>query len=510
MRRLGIADLGSNTARLIVFSYEPGRWFRITDGIREPIRLGEGQAESPSLSSGAIERALAAIELFVDYARITELDQLELLGTSAIRDAANRDELLSRVDPLGHRIRVLSGEEEAALGVAAVANGFRFDDAWVIDLGGGSAQVSRMRDRRYDFGTAHPLGTLRLTEEFLKSDPPKMGQIRALEERVEEELGELADRLDGTLPLVGIGGTIRNLARVSQKASGYPLPVLHGYRLTREALENVTTRLLGMKVAKRRRVSGLNPDRADILPAGALVFRWLMRRSGLDHLVISGHGVREGAFYNRFLPAPHVLDDVREFSIQNRAERHPLPAGHADHVRFLANRLFDELAPLHHLSAADRELLDAAAALHDIGTTLDYYRHHKHGAYLLTISPLNGFNHRELALVSLLVRYHRRGNPRLGNYAALAEPGDRRRLLQLSTFLRLAESLERARAGRILDLRAVVKKKKVRVTLLASEPPAIELWETRKHAALFQRAFDRKLEVEAEVVEAGAGAAVLP
>ena len=499
MHRLGIADLGSNTARLIVFSYDPGRWFRIIDGIREPIRLGEGLAESPRLTAGAIDRAVAAIELFADYARITELDRLELLGTSAIRDATNRDELLERIAPLGHRIRVLSGEEEAALGVAAVANGFRFDDAWVIDLGGGSAQVSRMRDRRYDFGTAHPLGTLRLSEAFLKSDPPKMSEIRALEARVEEELGELADGLDGTLPLVGIGGTVRNLARISQKASGYPLPVLHGYRFTREALENVTTRLLAVNLKKRRRIPGLNPDRADILPAGALVYRWLMRRSGLPHLVVSGHGVREGAFYSRFLPAPHVLDDVRGFSIQNRAERHPLPAGHAEHVRFLAHRLFDELAPLHHLSTIDRELLEAAATLHDIGTTLDYYRHHKHGSYLLTMSALNGFNHRELALIALLVRYHRRGNPSLGDYARLAEPGDRRRVLQLSTFLRLAESLERARAGRIPDLKVEVKKKKVRITLLASEAPTIELWETRKHASLFQRAFDRKLELEAEV-----------
>lgn len=499
MRRLGIADLGSNTARLIVFSYEPGRWFRITDGIREPIRLGEGLARSPRLTGGAVDRAVAAIELFVDYARTTELDELELVGTSAIRDADNRAELLERIAPLGHEIRVLSGEEEAALGVAAVANGFFFNNAWVIDLGGGSAQVSRMRARRYDFGTAHPLGTVRLSEAFLASDPPKMKEIRALEARVEEELGELAAGLDGTLPLVAIGGTVRNLARVSQKATGYPLPILHGYRLTREALENVTARLLATKLEKRRRIPGLNPDRADILPAGALVYRWLMRRSGLTHLVVSGHGVREGAFYRHFLPPPHVLPDVRGFSIRNLAERHPLPPGHAEHVRLLADRLFDELAPLHHLSAIDRELLDAAATLHDIGTTLDYYRHHKHGAYLLTMSALNGFSHRELALIALLVRYHRRGGPRLGAYKRLSEPGDHRRLLQLTTFLRLAESLERARAGRIADVRVAVKKKKVRITLLASEPPTIELWEARKHAGLFGRAFDRKLEIEAEV-----------
>ena len=499
VRRLGIADLGSNTARLIVFSYEPGRWYRITDGIREPIRLGEGLSRGQTLAPAALKRAAAAIELFVDYARASGLDGLEILGTSAIRDAVNRDELLERIDRLGQRIRVVSGEEEAALGVAAVANGFRYEDAWVIDLGGGSAQVSRMRERRYDHGTAHPLGALRLSERFLRGDPPKRSEIRALESSVEEELGELIARLDGSLPVVAIGGTVRNLARMSQKAVGYPLQVLHGYRLSREALEDVTAQLLAVKLKKRRRIPGINSDRADIITAGALVFRWLMRRSGLRHLVISGHGVREGAFYRHFLPAPYVLPDVCGFSIENRAARHPLPPGHAEHVRFLADRLFDGLAPLHQLTARDRELLDAAATLHDIGTTLDYYRHHKHGSYLLTISPLNGFCHRELALIALLVRYHRRGNPRLGEYGSLTEPGDRRRLRQLSACLRIAESLERARASRIKDLRVTIKRKRVRITVQAAERPMIEIWEASKHANLFRRAFDRKLDIEADV-----------
>ncbi|MCP4204427.1 MAG: Ppx/GppA family phosphatase [bacterium] len=495
--RLGIADLGSNTARLVVFAYEAGRWFQISDGIREPIRLGEGLWKTGRLSDAAIDRAGAALELFFDYARATSLDRLEILGTSAIREASNGETLMGRVEELGYQLDVITGEQEAALSVAAVANGFAFEDAWVMDLGGGSSQISLMKSRRYEFGTAHPLGTVRLTETFLDSDPPSKGEIRALENRVAEVLGDVAKTLDGTAPLVAIGGTVRNLARIAQKSGGYPLPMLHGYRLTHEALEDVTERLLETPVEERRRLSGINPDRADIIVAGALVYRWLVRRSGLDHILISGHGVREGAFYRHFLPEPHLLENVRRFSVLNRASRYSLPPGHVDHVRFLARRLFKQLAPLHRLSDVDRELLDAAATLHDIGTTLDYYRHHKHGAYLINISPLNGFSHREMAMISSLVRFHRRGAPKFGEYAALMGPDDDKRLLQLATCLRLAESLERARAARIRDLEVEIEPEGVQIRLEADETPTIELWEARKDTELFQQAFGRELMLEA-------------
>jgi exopolyphosphatase/guanosine-5'-triphosphate,3'-diphosphate pyrophosphatase len=499
MRTLGVADLGSNTARLVVFAYEPGRWFRITDGVREAVRLGAGLAASGRLTRGALTRALAAVELFSDYAGATGLDRLELLGTSALRDAENRDDFVAAVARLGHEVRVLSGEEEAALGVLAVANGFAFEDAWVMDLGGGSAQLSLMRRRRYREGTDHPLGAVRLTEAFLRSDPPRAAEVRALEKAVGEELGGFVRRLDGSLPLVAMGGTIRNLARIAQKQQGYPLDLLHGYQLTRPALEEATAELLAHRLPARAEVPGLNADRADIIVAGALVFRWVLRRSRVESIVVSGHGVREGAFFRSFLEPPHLLPDVRGFSVRNRARLFPAPAAHVLHVRELAGRLFDELARLHRLGSVERELLDAAAVLHDSGAVLDYFRHDVHGAYLMTAAPLDGFSHRELALLALLVRYHRRGRPRLGAFKPLCRSGDRRRLLQLAVCLRLAESLERSRAGRVRGLAIAVRGGRVVVGLEAEEEPTIELWEASKHAAVFREAFGRRLVLEARV-----------
>lgn len=507
MQRLGLVDLGSNTARLVVYAYEPGTWFRLEDEIREPIRLAEGLIRHGHLSDAAIGRAEAALKLFADYRTGSDLElaPFDVFGTSALRDAGDRERLSV---PDGLRLRVLSGEEEAECGVRAVANSFAQRDAWVMDLGGGSAQVSRMEERLCVDGQAYPLGAVRLTETFLGHDPPKNSEIKRLKATVEQHLGPIAARMaEDDLPLVAMGGTIRNLARAVQKDCKYPLNLLHGYFLPLRELDELISELCSLKAAQRGTVPGIHRDRADIILAGALVFQWLLHASGRDGLWISGQGLREGAFYERFLPAPHhLVPDVRAFARRNvsayyrqlsrlhpdRQDQYP---GHIGHVRHLARRLFDSLQPLHELGEDAAELLDTAAELHDLGSTIDYYRHHKHGAYLLGSAPLVGFDHREQTLILLMVRYHHKGSPRMGPLQSLMHAGDKRLLRMLTTCLRLAETLERSRAGRVSDVRAQIDDKTVTLELDAREEPSVELWETRNQSSLFESAFGRQLEL---------------
>jgi exopolyphosphatase/guanosine-5'-triphosphate,3'-diphosphate pyrophosphatase len=497
MARVGIVDLGSNTARLVVFEYEPGRWFFLANEIRERVRLGQGLAKDGEVSREAMQRAVAALELFSDYAASTGLEELEIIGTSAVRDASNRGELLAAIRELGFDVDSLSGEEEARLGVLAVANGFEAKDAWVMDLGGGSAQISRMSQRTYRQGRSFPLGAVRLTEAFLNTDPPKAKEVRALEKHVRQQLAVPLDQLAGDpVPLVAMGGTIRNLARAAQKLHGYPVDVMHGYFLQSTDLERITDMLLERPARKRAALPGISGDRADIILAGALVYRQVLRAGDREGLWISGNGVREGAFFSRFLPSPHIVPNVRRFSVENLAHQYQQPSAHLAHVRRLARRLFEELESIHGLGRQEAELLDAAATLHDVGMTVGYHLHHKHGAYLVLAARLNGFDHREQALVSRLVRYHRKGRPKLGVLAELTREGDQKLLETLTLCLRLAEMMERSRAGRVRDLRATIGSEVVRLDVLATEEPVVELWEANKQIPLFQRALDRRLELQ--------------
>ena len=501
VRRIGIIDLGSNTARLVVFECGDARSYRMVDSVRERIRLAEGLNRDGTLNPEAIGRALAAMELFQDYRDAVGLDDLELIATSAVRDATNRDEILEPLRAMGFEPRVLEGASEAAYGVLAIANTMTCRDAWVIDQGGGSVQLSLMRDRAFVDGEAHPLGTLRLTEGFLSEDPE--GRVTAaaaqtLEKHLEEHLGEQLDEVARTdAPIVAMGGTVRNLANIVQKHLGYPLSILHGYRLRTQALEQLERRILRLSNQERENVSGLSVDRADVIAAGAITFRWILERAQREELVISGVGVREGALMRQLLPEPHLVDDVRRFSVGNLFRHYAQPLIHTENVRSLALQVFDALQPAHDLGPMDRQLLEAASILHDIGMTVSYYRHHHHGAFLLEAAGLEGFEHREIALISLMLRYHRKGIPRIGSYGPLLSGDEEEhRLWILTTCLRLAEHLDRSRTGRINGLSFdLTEDEKAVLELQARTAPTVEMWEVAKDAELFELAFQRTLTV---------------
>lgn len=497
MARIGIVDLGSNTARLVVFAYEAGRCFHLEDEIREPVRLAEGFGAGNRLSPAAVDRSVAALTLMADYAKATDLGHLEVIATSAVRDAENQSELLRRIEDLELDLWITAGTEEAELGVLAAANSLAMDDAWIVDLGGGSVQISLMEDRRFVSGKSFPLGMVRMSERFLVSDPAGRAEVLALEATAESHLSPtIQAMLDSDYPVVAMGGTVRNLARAVQKRASYPLELLHGYVLARTDLEALTARLLASSREERRNIPGIRQDRSDVITAGAVIYRWILQNCRRREIIISGHGMREGALYRHFLPAPHLLENVRDFSIRNLQAGFPQPLGHVDHVRFLAERLFDGLAPVFGLSPRDREILSAAARLHDLGTAVFYYRHHRHGAYLLGSGPLHGFSHREQVLIILLVRWHEKGFPRTAPYDPILSPGDSVLLQRLTACLRLAEHLERSRVGRVRDLEVAVEEERVAIQLHAIQEPVVEVWEALKlTGALFREAFGRPVEM---------------
>jgi exopolyphosphatase/guanosine-5'-triphosphate,3'-diphosphate pyrophosphatase len=498
-QRIGIIDLGSNTTRMIIMAYEPGQCFHMTDEVRETVRLAEGVGEHGTLQPAAIYRAVEALKMFHTLCRATDVQCIIATGTSALRDAPNKDEFLQQLrDEAGLELRVLSDEAEAYYGYLGVVNSMPIDHGFTIDIGGGSTEITEVNARQFQHWDSQPVGAVRLTERYINSDPISAKDFRAVTNAVQKTFAKLDwFRAKPGRTLIGIGGTVRNLARIDQKRRKYPLERLHGYTLTRKSLENIITMLRKKNVSERANVSGLNSDRADVIIAGAIILHQLMEQAGFEDIMISGQGLREGLFYEHFLQdrQPPIFDNVREASVYNLANLYDYEAEHAAKVRELGFSLFDQLQPLHGYGAWERELLGAAAMLHDIGVQVGYYDHHKHSAYILLNTALPGFTHREVALLAVLVRAHRKGDVKTGDYKAVLEQDDSTRAEQLSAILRLAEYLERSKSQVVRRIEVAFESDTVRLLLHADSDPTPEIWNASRRASLFEHAFGRHLEI---------------
>jgi exopolyphosphatase / guanosine-5'-triphosphate,3'-diphosphate pyrophosphatase len=501
--RMAIIDMGSNTWRLIVVEYVPRLSFKVIDEIQEQVRMGEGMAELPVLRPAAMDRGARAAQIYAAFCQASGIGQIQAAATSAIRDAQNQKRFLARIEKeTGIRARVLSGEEEAYYGYLAAVNSTTLANGFVLDMGGGSLQITRVENRRPVASASFPLGSVRMTEGFLKSDPAGPKEIAALTDHVRAELKSLDwfHREPGMV-LVGEGGNVRLLARLAQRRHGYPLDILHGYTLTYGHVFSLRDELARLNIAMRRRVPGMKAERADISLAGAVVVQEVMRRGDFSELTVCAQGMREGIFYEAFFgageaDAPPMFADVRRASVLNLCHLYRFQESHAEHIAHLVLSMAAQIPPhVREFGDAETDLLWAAGMLHDIGVSIDYHDHHRHGAYLILNAGLPGYSHRELALIALMVRFHRKGAPDAGDLAPLLAPNDDARLLQMAALLRLAEQIDRARDGGVRDVALTFTDTSARLQLMVTGDEQVPLWAVERHRDFFAEAFGVPLEV---------------
>lgn len=506
-QRLAVVDLGSNSFRLVVFTEHPARggdgaWWRRTDEIYEPVRIGAGVDESGALGKEGMRRAAAAIGVFAHFAQASRIAQedVDAVATSAIREATNARAFLRRVQKrTGLPIRVLSREDEARYGYLAAVNSTTLQDGLMLDLGGGSMQLVEVRGRHAERSDSWRLGAVRMTERFLPGgEPVAAKQLARLREHVARKLADAPWLGDAGPHMVGVGGTVRNLGVAMQHVLGVPRFGVQGVRIPRDALGELIDRLASMTVAERRAVEGIKPARGDIILAGAVVVHAALAHTGLDELEVTEAGLREGVFFERHLAGRDepLFADVRRESVVNLSAQYETVPIHVEHVAHLALQLFDDLARrrVHEGSPAERELLWAAAMLHDIGVAVDYDDHHKHSRYLILSAGLPGYTPREVALVGQIVRYHRKGSPSVGPFSALMRKGDAALLDRCAVLLRIAEGLERGRDQVVRDTRVSMRKDgAVRLKVVADGEAPVARWAAAREVDLFERAFERPL-----------------
>ena len=449
--QVGLIDLGSNSARMVVMAIEPNDAYRLVYQDKQLVRLSEGMQAAGRLTEEAMARTLAAMQNFSHTAELLGVEKMLAVATAAMRSADNgilfRDEIESKTDiPL----TIINGREEARLGYLGVINTLPYEDFVLFDLGGASTEVSLVRNRLLKETMSLPLGSLTLTEKFGTQDEVSSKALKAMGSYIKKILRSLPGIENTKLPLIGIGGTVRNLAKIHQRLVSYPIPKLHHYTMAPDAIYDMTEMLASRNFKERAQISGLGRDRADIITAGAFLIQTLLQFTGAEQLIISGNGLREGLFYNYYAmtrrQGQHFPESLLRQSVENF--RNTLPLGNEEPMQYItkmALKLYDGLQPLHGFPARYREWLETTCRLHDVGMMINYYSHAQHSAYIIANSPLYGLTHREQATCALIAAFQDGISNKLRRFAQFAKlltAEDLTVVKQLSTLLAIVKAFD--------------------------------------------------------------------
>ncbi len=493
-RRIAAIDIGSNSVRQIVADVTADGGITVVDEMKAAPRLGADVDVTGVLDDAAMQRAVEAIGRMATLARQLGASRIEAVATSAVRDAANGQEFVARVRrEAGLDLRIIDGEAEARLSyLSALAH---FDLAVgrtvVMDIGGGSLELALAADGVLDDLVSLPFGALRLTERHLRGGTgPKA--LRVLRADVRDALRDVLSRRDWRgARLIGSGGTFTNLAGIHLARRGMLIARnVHAAEVPRVDVEHVLDMLAAMTPEERRGVSGLNPERSDIIVAGVAVAAEVMARLDSRTLVVSRYGIREGLLLEAARVTPSIADpgEARQRSVREFAERCHYEEGHATQVQRLALRLFDAIGARLGCTPADRAALADAALLHDVGYHINYDRHHKHSYHLILHAELLGITPSEQVVIANVARYHRGAPPKKKhrNFGNL-DRALRDQIVRLSAILRVADGFDRGHVGAVGELGIRWVQRAIRITpkpAHGTTPLRLELWGAHRKSQL--------------------------
>ncbi|HWR30743.1 MAG TPA: exopolyphosphatase [Negativicutes bacterium] len=500
--RIAVIDLGSNSARLIIMHIYTNGAYNLVYHQKESLRLGEGMGRDQLLQPAAIERALAALRNCAQMCSIMKVDTILAVATAAVRNARNGPEFLDMVEKeTGLPLQAISGESEARLGFLGTINTINVQDAVLFDLGGGSTEISLVKNRRMIDSISLPIGAVNLSDEFKTHDKVTKTQLAHLCGFIDRQLKKAPWLEAMSLPLVGVGGTARNIAKMDQSRKNYPFSKVHNYRMGPIALEDLFRLVTSANLVQRRRMNGLSSERGDLIVAGLSVVKRLFDRIRASHLIISGCGVREGLFFRHYLSRedlPDVIPDILEHSAMNMLRFYKVNEQHALHVTDMTLQLFDGWTSLHHLDDRDRMLLQSAALLHDIGISINYYDHTRHSAYLVENARLFGLTHREQILTAVVAGWHSSISAKMMRnrlYSEFLDEADWEKARKMSVILAVANSLDSTHRQLITNPLVSFTKGLAVVSVSTEGDCSLEMQAVEKQHKVFQREFGAELTI---------------
>ncbi|MDE7163301.1 MAG: Ppx/GppA family phosphatase [Clostridia bacterium] len=503
MEKIGIIDLGSNSARLVIVNLFEDGFFMVVDELKESVRLGQDMERDGFLKPQRVAETVKTLRMFKRLCDVSGVTRIIGVATEAVRRAKNQRSFLDEIQTsCGVKLRVLSAEEEAVLVYRGVINTMDIPKGVILEIGGGSTKIIYYNRRNMLRFATIPFGAVTLTDLFSGEELRPEEQAAKMEEYFLEKLNEVdwLGEIDPDAQMIGVGGSFRNLFKINKMVHKYPLDIVHNFNLQTEDFYPVYDMIKVLDLDKKKKIKGLSAERADILPAAFAIIKTFVQRLGFENFTFSGSGLREGIMFNQAFPATvdKPILDVMNYSLTTLVKYYGCDEKHVEHVVNLSVQLFKQLRVLHKFPRQYLKVLKVAAMLHDCGMRIKYYNHQRHSCYMILNSTLYGVTHREIVLAAFTACCHKKEDINAYNwncYRDVLQEDDIEIVKRLGVMLRIAESLDRSMAGVVKGINCDILGDSVIMKTEVEGDASLEIRDALAASAEFKKSFRKNLEI---------------
>jgi exopolyphosphatase/guanosine-5'-triphosphate,3'-diphosphate pyrophosphatase len=503
LEKIGIIDLGSNSARLVIVNLFEEGYFMVVDELKESVRLGQDMERDGFLKPQRVAETIKTLKMFKRLCDASGVTRIIAVATEAVRRAKNQRSFLDEIQAsCGIKIKVLTPEEEATYVYRGVINTMDIPKGIILEIGGGSTKIVYYNRRNMLNYVTLPFGAVTLSGVFAGDGLKPEEQVARMEEFFREQLKSIdwLKEVEPDVQMIGVGGSFRNVFKISKMVHKYPLDTVHNFNMLTEDFMPVYDMIKVLDLDKKKKIKGLSAERADILPAALAIIKTFIEYMHIDNFTISGAGLREGIMFNQALPSTieKPISDVMNYSLTTLVKYYGSDEKHVEHVVNLSIQLFKQLRVLHKFPRQYLKVLKVAAMLHDCGQRIKYYNHQRHSCYMILNSTLYGVSHREIVLAAFTACCHKTEDINLydwNRYRDILNDDDIEIVKRLGVMLRIAESLDRSMSGVIKSINCDILGDSVIMKTEVEGEATLEIRDALAAGNEFKKAFRKNLEI---------------
>lgn len=497
MDKIGIIDIGPSSLRLMLTEVNENGYFKIIDELKTPIRLGHDLASECTICNDTFKTILSTLRAYKSLCTISGAKKIFAIATESLREAKNKDILIPLIkEELNIDIRILNCDEEIHYNFLGVRRSMYIKNSLLVEVAATDTHLAFVKDDKIVKSITLPIGSVNLTYNYNLNDRVLPNDLNNASEFINSLLSNIDWIKDIKFDsIIGIASIVRNIGKIDRVRKRYPFDIPHNYELFKEDINEIFNIVKCKDFKQRKKIDGMEPEVSDIIVGGSLIFKKIVNYINCDKINISGRGLREGLIYEYLKDIYSIDNDILDYSINGILTTLNADKTHAYHVLKIANKIFNELKPLHKLNEEFHNILKTSALLHDCGISINYYSHHKHSFYIILNSYINGLTHKEILMSAAIAACHRFNDYQipLAPYSSIINQMDLKNIKLIGTLIKISEGLDRSLVGAIRDLNITFDDENVYINVSSDVDVDFEIRQALRASESFKEIYNKNL-----------------